>query len=288
MKNSVPATYEEYIAAFKQQVTIMPNFWVSEMYFRHAGWKVVKNDTHVWVIDEDEVVMLKPLLYQENDRKQTFGRVPASGAYRVIDYIWALHIGDNAAPGYMWVEPHMKKLDEQFIFDSKDFLTMEGGKWAVFRKNVRKFPNRYEKPLCVRNFPAGTGKDRIQARTEVLVSWLESVDPTEEVYDSDVLLSYATDPQAACQEILDSDGRLLSVSYWDENHIFTNYRYCFCLPLPYLSEYARYQFHVWHAGHSDSPVNDGGSLGDPKLYAFKSKMNPRTVLDIYTFNKEPK
>lgn len=258
-----------------------PNFWLSERYFKHAGWRVEQVGDYLRVLDSEGVDMLLPVnLYYPNNKFKL-------DVLRNMKYVWALYPGiTGIMPGNMWVREHMEKLDEQFIFEPSDFLTMEGGDWSTFRKNCRKFPNRYEGGELRAAISHHRDEEMIEETLNILVEWLSALGPDAEVYDDDVILAYCKDPDASFHCIFDGDSnKLLAINIFDTNYAYTNFRYCLCRNLPYLSEYARWKFYTDNVSRWKR-VNDGGSLGNPKLHAFKQKMNPSETFVIYTFNQK--
>lgn len=261
-----------------------PNFWLSETYFKQAGWVVKQKDDFLHVYDSEGVDMLPPV--PSEIKCPHHCKMIMYDCYKQTDYIWAMFPGMAENPfGHMWASRHMQPLDQQFIFNPTDFNDMSGGEWATFRKNCRKFPTRYEnKVVPVRGDFANA--EEIEERMNILVEWLSSLGPDAEIYDDQTLVNYCQDPHTQFHGIMDlTTEKMLAVNIYDTNYAYVNYRYCLCKNLPYLSEYARLQFYLdgvkpWQK------VNDGGSLGKDSLREFKAKMNPEATYNIFTFNHQ--
>lgn len=162
-------------------------------------------------------------------------------------------------------------LDYEYIYDSKDFLKMEGGKWAVFRKNSRKFPNRIGEELTY-------SYGRISAKKigNLLDSWM---DRFALIHDGEILIDYIFDGESRKGLIEVESGKLYGLNVWDENFRYINFRYCICQGIPFLSEYLRLLFYQDMVSKGKL-VNDGGSLDNPALKSFKEKMNPCSIREV--------
>jgi len=100
---------------------------------------------------------------------------------------------------------------------------------------------------------------------DVLSQWLST--KQEEIHDDEVMLLYLTEGNN--RKALFENDELLAINVWDENPTFINYRYCVCKPVPFLSEYARYQFYTDPCILSKNKlVNDGGVLDKESLLFF--------------------
>ncbi|MCK9281517.1 MAG: hypothetical protein M0P71_12905 [Melioribacteraceae bacterium] len=227
---------------------IVPNFWCSEEYFEKAGWEEIEDDLGIIRIQDSEGINMLPSL----------------PILPVIPYWASLPFKERSQE---------KFLDHNFIYDPKAFLNLSGGKWTVFRKNIKKFPvnkNLFYEEL----FGA-------QGGLEALSCWLNNRKADEVIHDDDVILKYVTDGKN--KRFLFDNDNIYGVNIWDENYMFINYRYCFCQNIPFLSEYMRYRFYTDpEILNSGKKVNDGGSLDNPDLYKFKMRLNPEMVYNIYT------
>ncbi len=246
---------EKYLKILENN-NIIPNFWCSEEYAQLAEWECTENGTRVFVKDKEGVPMLPSLpLYN-----------PIILTY---EHYWSSLPTCN--------NPYFSNdnfLDYNFIYDPKSFQDLSGGKWSVFRKNIKKFP-RGKDNLVYEKF-YGT-----QAGLEALSCWLTNRKSDEVIHDDDVILKYVSDGRN--KKFLFDNDNIYGVNIWDENYMFINYRYCFCQNLPFLSEYMRYKFYTDpEILNSGKKVNDGGSLDNSDLYKFKSRLNPETIYNIYT------
>ena len=183
--------------------------------------------------------------------------------------------------GLVWDEWAMPEtLDFNFIYDPKRFQTMEGNAFQVFRKNSRKFPRR--NPDWELEYRRVTNEECLD---EAFISWLENKDRT--VHDSSTILNYLQAGENRKVLVNKKSGEIYGFNIWDENYFYINYRYCFCQPLPFLSEYMRLLFYQdQEILQRNKLVNDGGILDDNSLYVFKKKLNPIEVRTIPTYERE--
>lgn len=242
---------------------IKPNFWCSDEYFQKAGFRIISDDNLTWVEDIEGQIIF-PLLV---DNKGILQIVPDKG-------IWAglkdFHPNDGQADF----------LDYEYIYDPKKFQEMKGKHWTVFRKNCRKYPNRFSSSLLYTSrYNCNASCD--SQISELVSSWLESI-PDSKVHDATVLLEYVF--KGMNRKILvDGSGQIHGLNIWDENYMFINYRYCICQDEPFLSEYMRWLFYI-DMIEKDKLVNDGGILDRPALKKFKDKLNPIEVNEVYSWN----
>lgn len=249
---------------------ITPNFWCAEEYFEKAGLEEYVDGDVVLVVDGDWCVF--PPIYIET----------ASLADR-----WA---GDRP----IWSDfaewspdsntYNRKFLDLEYIYDPKAFLQMDGGKWAVFRKNCRKWPRRFENRAGLRYDWIGASPFNYRrAMDEVLRSWLDGMkEPDEEIQDDEALLKYLY--HGKNRKILFDRNGIYGINIWDENYRYINFRWCLCRPEDFLSEYMRLLFYLDpFILDKYKQVNDGGVLDDPDLKRFKDKMCPSLVREVYSW-----
>lgn len=255
---------ESYLKALKQG-NIKPNFFCSTEYAEKAGWVTAK-----WY-SGDECV----LFVNDSDGETVLPSIDIKGIL---------------IPGATWSDlesysPPLDKefLDYEYIFDTEAFQNMEGGKWSVFRKNSRKWPNRCGKQWAYDDIPADFPIALIET---LLVEWLQGFDKTAEICDSDVLYKYATEGQNR-KGIFTEDGQLRAMNIWDANFQYINYRYCICNQEPFLSEFARLLFYQdIHQRFGRQLINDGGCLDRISLKDFKDKMNPISVRKVYSWGSK--
>jgi hypothetical protein len=182
-----------------------------------------------------------------------------------------------------------KFLDYEYIYDPKAFLSMEGGNWAVFRKNCRKWPKRFGNHLTYERISAYPFRNTAWGREElddVLGCWLESKLLGKKIEDEKILIQYLRFGENR-KVLWDSNQRIYGVNVWDENYKYINFRYCICRPEEYLSEYMRFLFYTDPYIQSQGKlVNDGGVLDNPDLKRFKDKMNPLQVREVKSWFAE--
>lgn len=247
-----------------EQLGIEPNFFCSEEYFEKAEFEEIEDENFCW-IEYEGGLMFPPLPLFAFDFSST-------------NRIWLGLEGLEIPTGWERVF-----FDYEFIYSPKDFLNLAGGKWQTFRKNIRKFPKRYEKQI-------GYYDSEVFLPTEeeimnLFLSWADR-SPESSLHDPDIILSYLLEGDNRAF-LVDEDGRLLGINCWDYNWRFINFRFCFHdSSFPFLSEYLRYLFYTSETILNDGRlVNDGGSLDSPELYAFKSKLNPVKIRKMYGWRK---
>jgi hypothetical protein len=274
LRNGV--SYMKYLELLEKG-NITPNFWCSEEYFEKALLYGVKNGDYISFLDDDWIVF--PPINEETLKLETKeGRLEGK--------IWSDF--PEWKPTNEW-KP--KFLDLEYIYNPKDFLHMDGGKWQVFRKNCRKWPRRFtgERHLhyeWVLETHKWKSLDKLNDElSAVLASWLESKSPEDKIMDDDVLLKYLFHGEN--RKALHHNDKIYGVNIWDENYKYINFRYSVCLPDEFLSEYMRWLFYTdpFIQG-KNKLVNDGGILDNPNLKRFKDKMNPLQVREVYSWIKK--
>ena len=238
---------------------IIPNFWLTKEYLSTQNITPRSNGKVIW-LEEDDWAIFPPL--------------PLWGKLRDVSLdsptlrVWSDF--ENFTIG----EP-LEFLDWEYTYDAYNFQVMKGKRWAVFRKNSRKWQKdkKWEyKPLL----PGGNNK---QAEA-LLVKWLESK-PEEEIHDQESMLHFVL--KGSLRGFLFDKDKLVGVNAWDWNELhrtFLMYRYCVTDPdEPFLNEFARLLFYQSMPGWL---VIDGGCLGNPGLERFKDKLNPVKKRAIYS------
>jgi len=258
----------EYLKLLERK-KIRPNFWCSEEYFRKAGFIERRiggaMNPSVCIFDTDSLMIFPPI-DPRNGRRWA----------ETNETIWS----DFSLyyPGHEQAE----FLDYEYLYEPKNFLNMKGKKWQTFRKNCRKYPRRNEH-LELRYVPFDFDKHNLKI-FEFYQEWIDKVG-WKEFHDYDVMANYMGAGENR-EILIDNAGDIHGVNIWDENYMFINYRYCFCLNVPFLSEYMRFWFYV-RRSKENKIVNDGGVLDSPELKKFKDKMNPVQVNRRYTWNPKP-
>lgn len=245
---------DNYLKVLKYY-NIRPNFWCSDEYFQKAGWKSEEKGEIIYVLDSDGVVVLPVIEFSTG---KILEEIPC----------WA---------GFKGMKPG-RLLDLEFIYEAANFDNLKGKSWQAFRKNARKFERRAGEETLF--FAAEPQHEK--GIWDLVVEWL---DKQTLIHDSSVMLEYMAAGRNRDVLVGIKSGKVYGINVWDENHCFINYRYCICLPEPelFLSEYMRLIFYKRHPGRL---INDGGVLDDPRLEAFKRKLNPIEVNPIFTYLKE--
>jgi hypothetical protein len=255
----------KYLAAL-QRFKVKPNFWCSSEYFKHAEFNEVIVEISggqkvCLVTDEDGDAVLPPFNLNAG---RMYPLVPKGG-------IWA------DLEGFMPKNPAgrgVRFLDFNYIYDPAAFQEMKGKCWMVFRKNSRKFPRRYEGGHLV----------WVEEVSEGVEKFASSVLSFDLVHDADVVLRYLFKGENRLFLLDEGSGEVLAVNVWDENHMYVNYRYAFCVDKPFLSEYVRLCFYqTIHEKYPGKLVNDGGVLNRLSLKKFKDKLNPVEVFKVHSW-----
>ena len=240
-----PATY---FLTMAQQKGKSPNFWMSEEYIDLAGLEWSEGYGFQGFRDEERVWIFPYFLTHH----QIF-----SGTHSLTSF------QDEPKGGLsFW--------DYEFIYDPKDFLSLNGKKWKTFRKNIKKhWPKDYKYRRL---------KDQDQDDVaELFLKWSEG----KTLYDPETFTNFVLWGKNRWGLFL--DGVLRGVNVFDTNWKYINYRICFDDGELYLNEYLRYKFYTsqWTL-EQNKLVNDGGCLGSEGLERFKRKLNPIEVKMIYT------
>ena len=164
-------------------------------------------------------------------------------------------------------------LDRLYIYDSWLFNDLTGSRWSIFRKNIRKYPERIGGDLVYRRLEEREQEDEI---SDMFLKWSEG----KEVQDPVVMIRFFLFGKLRWG--LFRNGGLVGVNVGDENHRHAVYRYCLDNGSPFLNEYLRYLFYLSEWVQNKRWVNDGGDLDNPKLARFKKKLNPIKIYQIYS------
>lgn len=257
------------------RVGIIPNFWCSREYLSKSGKAlefVAEGNTAY--VREGRWCLFPPICF---GTQAAIWIIPPEHLT-----VWSDFPGwDKYAAKLM----ERKVLDYEYIFDQSHFQHMDGGDWATFRKNCRKWPRdnpgseyRSQPSLVLGQAPCVVdNREDIEA---VLVSWLESLGEEAEVHDDEVMMRFLLSGYNR-KFLYRADGTLMGVNVWDYNWHYINFRYSICRPDPYLAEYMRWLFYTDPAIANDTrKVNDGGSLDREGLRQFKLRMNPVAVREV--------
>lgn len=158
-------------------------------------------------------------------------------------------------------------LDWNYMYDPKNFSSMLGGTWSKFRKNCRKWPRRY----------SFDWRHPEQADMKLVENWATE---KARIQDWEVLAWYCTN--AKNQLSLIHADQVVAWLAWDENPVYTNFRWLLVDPdHPFLDEYCRWFFYT-RLANQNKLVNDGGSLNRMGLEQFKDSLQPVRKEPIYT------
>lgn len=265
---------ESYLTAL-QKNQVDPNFWCSPEYFSSAGC-TTRTDLLGWQYIQDAGVTVVPPLNIKNKQSHFMtGHLDPGTLVCWSDF------PNTAFPGCS-----TEYLDHEFIYDPRSFLKLSGKKWAIFRKNIRKWAKRNYGDIDLHYFvldPQNTMWD-----TEInnlVISWL-TYRAHQEIAGGEELIKYAVFGKNRALLVSDKLG-LLGMNIWDENYKYVNYRFTFCRPgEPFLDELLRYRFYTSPEILEKSKlVNDGGCLGNESLKNFKLRLNPVRTRSVYSWRK---
>ena len=245
---------EDYWEALKAK-GITPNFWMTEEYVQKA--ELVWNDCEAlcgWTEPEEYIQW----------------KFPPLSLYNFWDNcsIWA------SFPDVIGKDCESIFLDHQYLYEAKAFLSLTGHNWAVYRKNIKKYPARNGGTLEYRRLKEGECEEEI---SQMLLKWAKG----KTLYDNDVMVKFLL--QGNLRWGLFRNGELAGVNVGDKNYLHAVYRYCLDDGTPYLNEYLRHCFYTSDWVQKKSIVNDGGDLGNPELERFKLKLNPVLIQKVYTY-----
>lgn len=247
-----------------QERSVTPNFWCSDEYFRLAALEELYADGWFSIVDPDAEVIVLPPIHEEK------GFIPPT-IMGPGERIWSDFPGYD--PGHEFTK---ELLDLEYTYAPQDFQKMVGAKWSVFRKNCRKFPERVKGLLKLEYVDAGP--EHQSGILQLFNYWFAK---QGEVQDSMAMTNFVFGGEH--RKVLISEGKVWGLNVWDYNLSRINYRYCISYPDDFLNEYMRWLFYT--DGNREMLVNDGGVLDNPKLKAFKDKLNPISVREVYTWTR---
>jgi len=245
----------------------LPNFWMSGEYVQKANLKTKYRHTNPPIMGLTNGSMIE----EKGTEEWFYPPITLTGDF----------IANRWRPIYCGFIEEKKStriiLDYQYIYDPKNFLNLSGGTWKVFRKNIRKYPDRVgEFNLEYRKLSPREFEKDIE---ELVLNWGEGRD----LYDVEVLVRYAF--QGENRYALLRHGKVVGLNIFDENFKFINYRYCIDDGTPFLNEYMRYLFYTSdEILKKQKLVNDGGSLDNEGLRKFKLRLNPVHIGYVYSYS----
>lgn len=243
---------------------IAPNFWCSDEYFQKAGWQTFETENNrICVMTQENILALPPV--------ELSGLSAQISPYHEV---WA------DLPNYKPEKAQPVFLDYEYLYDPQNFVTMPGKKWAVFRKNSRKFPRRIYEQVDYRPIV------NIPGIEDLLSEWVDDI--TEDtIEDAEIMMKYVFGGEKRGGLYGIRTGHLYGMNIWDSNYQYLNYRYCICRPhFEFLSEHMRWLFYTTAAILDSRLVNDGGTLGRESLKRFKDKLNPVAIRPVYSWKLE--
>jgi hypothetical protein len=248
-----------YLTLAKTNV-VNPNFFLSIPYLTLCKAKCYMENNWVW-LESDKWCLFPPL---------PIGRDVT--AYPNLK-IWS---------DFSDMQPNYNKsefLDYEYIFSSIEFNNLSGGKWEVFRKNIRKWPKAH--PNWVYNEETDEGQTEL-----LLAEWFEF--KKEDVLDPELVIKFALSEKMSGihrKYLYDEEGALVAINIWDDNWKYINFRYCIInKEQPYLDEFARYCFYTDpDIQKFGKLINDGGCLGNAGLERFKDKLHPVRKREVHSW-----
>ncbi|HUV84158.1 MAG TPA: hypothetical protein VMV86_00530 [Methanosarcinales archaeon] len=257
----------ENMACYLSQAKInnkLPNFWMSEEYVDKARLKLVE-------ISPLETFSFVSELSLIENKEDTF-------QYFFPPYNKELNLFYEFVSCYCsFIDNETKDtsfLDYQYIYKPEDFLDLSGSKWRVFRKNIKKYPEKYPGKLQYVPIIGDILQNDIE---DLILKWSEG----RTIYDTEVFIRYVFEGENRWG--LFNNGKLVGMNIFDENFYFINYRYCLDNGTPFLNEYLRYRFYTDDVILKKKKlVNDGGSLDNEGLKRFKERLNPVYIGKVYS------
>lgn len=258
-----------YLRALKAH-NIDPNFWISQEYFDFAKFKEI-------VVS---VCRVDKLIAVTSDETKQFIFPPISLLYgcRGITECFENGVWSDFSNASYYKSTNHELLDLEYLYDPKNFNNMIGKRWAVFRKNVRKWPRENDGKFVYRKLDQFTPAEVHHGIKNLLIKWLEK---HEDIQDSEALLYYALHGEDRSILFRTDRREIVGINCWDSNWKYINFRWSICKKDPFLNEFMRYLFYTDpEIQKQNKMVNDGGVLDNPNIKAFKNKMNPIRVREV--------
>ena len=194
------------------------------------------------------------------------------------DFIWSDMEGCIMPDNYQ-----KEKLDFQYLYDPDDFIKLVGKKWAILRKNSKKWERRHKSNLMIVSW-----SDIDPEEGAVFIGeWLES--KADDFQDADIMLNYLFQSDgkgvhAFC--MLDNNENIKAILAYDTNWTYVNFRYCMTKPgEAFLAEAVRLVFYRDIMFGKSMLVNDGGVVDNPQLEWFKDRLNPVEKKTVYSWRR---
>lgn len=238
---------------------IFPNFYCSLEYFEKANWKVKSDGGHnIQIVDSDDAPMLPAISLKEGKCN--------------------INLDKEYMAGFSGLTSRGKFHDYEFIYDPKEFLSIEGGRWKMTRKNIRWAKLDIGKSLYVSENPGNFDEKDIQ---NFLEKWGEKY---ENIYDPETLIKYILSGNNRIFFSGEKNKELFGIIAYDGNFNYINFRYCIVKEgIRGLSDLMRVLFYqMISACYRNKLVNDGGSLDSDTLHKYKARLNPCQINKIWS------
>lgn len=245
---------------------IIPNFWLSEQYLQlQSEARLEQNERMIWVQEGDFAI---------------FPPLPKTGRLGDLKGHPKVKIWSDFA-NYSVGKP-IAFLDWEYSYRSDDFNDLPGKEWAVFRKNIRKWPKANPNWEYVVHPSQQPSRQDIEG---LLIRWLEAR-PDMVIEDDSSFFWFALEGKHRAflfkQPLGPGTSKILvGMNVWDEyDDRYLIYRYCLVDPEEsFLDEFLRYRFYQFQP---HKIVIDGGTLGNPGLERFKDRLNPFRKRNIFS------
>ena len=256
---------------------MIPNFFISEPYLKLTLAECYEDAYWIWIEEREMDLALFPPLPISIDRLDMHSIIEHKNI-KVWSDFENLNINNMT-----WIELSSKVfkfLDYEYIYNPIHFNDLSGGKWEVYRKNIRKWLKSNVKWSYRKLF-------RDKEMFLLLSDWIERKRTIIE--DAEIIIaycSYGNKIEGIHRKFLyDGTGRLVAINIWDENWHYINYRYVLTVAdQPHVDEFARYCFYTDREIQAKGKlVNDGGTLGNEGLERFKDKLNPVKKRKMYSY-----
>lgn len=255
-----------------EKYKITPTFPCSQEYFERSGIEEQTCGDYVYW-KQHEWFIGPPI----NSLTGELVKSPPSDWIIPMNKIWACFHNWEMSSDYK-----KEFLSFEYIYDPKNFLKMEGGRWSIFRKNIRKFPGRYgNAPL---RYIEATS-DHEEDLKKLFLEWVGTKGEDQEIHDDEVMLNYLFHGNNR-KILVDKNNYILGVNIWDLGYSQIYFRFNFSRNIKFLNEYLRYIFYTDPIIlNQNKLVNDGGSLDNKNLEAFKDKLCPLEKREIFSYIK---
>lgn len=259
IKNCQQVSFSVYLERL-EGLGLSPNFWCSEEYVMHSGWRTFQSESDTLYVVDDENNSMLPSIGRDSD---------GTGFWAGFSGIAPVH---DTVPGWSF-------LDLEFIYNPYDFNFIDGSHWVNTKKNLRWAIEDVKEPLQLVVVKAA---DTLLIDS-FLMDWVASND-TENIFDPEVIVKYMYEGEHRHFLRGVITGKVYGILAWDKNYKYVNFRYCLIMSgIRGLSDTARVCFHRYIARvFPGTLVNDGGALGNPGLERYKKRLNPIHINLIYS------